>query len=65
MLQKFTANTLIASLTQTPCTTNHTFSAFSGDEEDEMSFNCTSVQNGIQVNHIEINWLSAEVLILE
>ena len=60
MLQKFTANTLIVSLTQTPCTTNPTFSAFSGDEEDEISFNCTSVQNGIQVNHTEINCLSVE-----
>ena len=60
ILQEFIANKLIASLTQTPCTTTHTFSAFSGDEQDEMSFNCTSVQNGIQVNHQELSCLSVE-----
>ena len=60
MLQEFIANTLITTLTVTPSTANHTFSAFSGDEEDEMTFNCTSVQNGIQVNHPEIYCLSVE-----
>ena len=60
MLQEFIANTLIATLTATPSSTNHTFSSFSGDEDDEMSFNCTSVQNGNQVNHPEIYCLSVE-----
>ena len=60
MLQEFIANTLIANLTGKPSTINHTFSAFSGDEDDEMSFNCTSVHNGIQVNHPEIYCLSIE-----
>lgn len=60
ILQEFIANTVIDYLTQTPCNTNHTFSAFYGDEEDKISFNCTSVQNGKPVNHPEINCLSVE-----
>ena len=60
MLQEFTANTLISSLTQMLCTTNHTFSAFFNNQEEEMSFNCTSVQNGRQVKHRKINCLSVE-----
>ncbi|XP_054721414.1 putative HERC2-like protein 3 [Uloborus diversus] len=52
MLQKFIADAVTASLTQTPNNTNHTFSAFHGDEEDDVIFNCTSVQSGKQVETV-------------
>lgn len=44
---------LIASLTQTPCSTNHTFFC---DVKDKISFNCISVQ----VNHSQLNYLLVE-----
>lgn len=44
-------------LTQTPCATNQALSVFSNNDEEEITFNCATVQNDRQVMNPEINCL--------